>query len=176
MVYSVLLTIHTKTPREISFLCEAAQIVLPYARDAKLRSLADRILAMADRHHVDRQSLVVLVLLSCIYANPKAPAADSIGRMILKPKQDFGPADAYNAISDLRHIELAALGHAHIATDARFALCTSDVGVASLWCALGIRDITETAEETEFTVDYMPELLPRLTDLKEIGHMLAGRA
>lgn len=176
MVYSVLLTIHTKTPREIAFLCEAAQIVLPYASDAKLRSLADRILALADRHNVDRQSLALLVVLSCIYANPKAPAADYIGRMILKPTQDFGPADAYNAVSDLRHIELAALGYAHIATDSGFALCTSDMGVASLWCALGIRDMTETAGETEFTVDYLPELFPRLTDLEEIAHMLAGRA
>ena len=52
----------------------------------------------------------------------------------------------------------------------------SSPAVASLWCALGIRDITETAGETEFTIDYMPELFPRLTYLEEIAHMLAERA
>ena len=95
--------------------------------DAKVRSVAKQILGAADRLNVDRQSLAVLVALSCLFEDPRS-GMTSIGRKILKPRQTYTAEEAYNAICDLRHIELAAFGHAWV-TEGQFALCTSDKAV-----------------------------------------------
>jgi len=48
--------------------------------------------------------------------------------------------------------------------------------VASLWCALGIRDIVGTTTGTEYTFDFSPELFPRLNEaaIGEIASLLAA--
>ncbi len=166
--------IHAKTPLEMAFLCEISPVLTEPTSDAKLRTAVEQILATADRFNVARQSLAVLLALSSLYEDPRF--GSSIGRQILKPKHTYGPPNAYNAISDLRHIELAALGHAW-ATNAQFALCTCDRAIASLWCALAIRDVIETATGPEFTIDYSSDLFPRLTDvaaLSEIASLLSS--
>ena len=174
LAYSQLQAIHANTPREIEFLCEISPLLVIPTSPAKLRSVADRILATADGHKVDRQSLAVLVALSCLFEDPQS-ATKSIGRKILKPTPTYDAGDAYNAICDLRHIELAAMGHAFV-TQGTFALCTSDKAVASLWCALGIRDIVQSSTGTEYTFDFAPELFPRLnkTVISEIASLLAA--
>jgi hypothetical protein len=159
--YAQLLAMNEKTAPETEFICDICSLIVETTADSKLRSVTDQILSAADRFGVDRQSLAVLLALSCLFEDRHSGA--SIGRQILKPKKNYGPADAYNALSDLRHIELAALGHAWVANGS-FALCTSDRAVASLWCALGIRDVVETATGPEFTIDYSSALFPRLTD------------
>jgi hypothetical protein len=168
LAYTQLQASHTNTPCEIEFLCEIASLLVVPTSDAKVRSVAERILETAARLEVDRQSLAVLIALSCLFEDPRS-GTDSIGRKILKPKQTYTAADAYNAICDLRHIELAAFGHAWV-TQGQFALCTADKAVASLWCALGIRDLVSTAAGAEYTFDFSPELFPRLTEVA-IGEM-----
>jgi hypothetical protein len=172
MAYAQLQAMHAKTPREIEFICEVCPLLVVPTAATNLRSVAERVLATADRLSVDRQSLAVLTALSCLFEDPSS-GTWSIGRKILKPKQTYKAADAYNAICDLRHIELAALGHAWM-VNGRFALCTSDRAVASLWCALGIRDVVETATGPEFTIDISSELFPRLTEttISEIANLL----
>lgn len=157
-----------------NFLCEISSFLAAPTSGAKLRYAADRILETADRHKVDRQALAVLIALSCLFEDSQSNIK-SIGRNILKPTQTYDAGDAFNAICDLRHIELAAFGHAWV-TQGRFALCTSDKAVASLWCALGIRDITATATGTEYKFDFSPELFPRLNEaaIGEIASLLAA--
>jgi hypothetical protein len=174
IAYTQLQAIHANTPREIEFLCEVVNLLVAPTADAKLHSIADRILETAERVTVGRQSLAVLMALSCLFEDPRS-GTKSIGRKILKPNQTYEAADAYNAICDLRHIELAAFGHAWV-TQGQFALCTSDKAVASLWCALGIRDVVQTSTGTEFTFDFSPELFPRLTEaaIGEMASLLAA--
>jgi hypothetical protein len=174
LAYAQLQAIHANTRREIEFLCEISLLLVAPTSDARLRSVADRILETAHRHKVDRQSLAVLLTLSCLFEDPQS-STKSIGTKILKPRQTYEAGDAYNAICDLRHIELAATGHAWV-TSGRFALCTSDKAVASLWCALGIRDIVGTTTGTEYTFDFSPELFPRLNEaaIGEIASLLAA--
>lgn len=168
---------HARTPREIEFLCEVVPSLVERTSDVKLSAVTDRILTAADRLSVDRQALVVLVALSCLYEDPRS-GAPSIGREILKPTKGYASGDAYNAVSDLRHIELAALGHAWVA-EGGFALCTCDRALASLWCALAMRDVVETATGPEFTIDISSDLLQRLTDadaISRVGSLLGPAA
>lgn len=173
LAYSQLHAVHSNTPREIGFFCEISRFLVAPTSDTKLDSVRNRILDAAATHKVDRQSLSVLIALSCLFENPQS-SIKSIGRRILKPSQTFDVGDAYNAICDIRHIELAATGHAWVTEG--FALCTSDRAVASLWCALGIRDVIATATGTEYTFDFSPELFPRLQDtaIREIASLLAA--
>jgi hypothetical protein len=174
MAYSQLRALHANTPREVDFFCEIGPLLAAPTSGKKLRTVADRILAAAERVGVDRQSIAVLVALSCLYEDPQS-RTKSIGRSILKPKSVYVAGQAYNAICDLRHIELAAAGQAWV-TRGRFALCTSDKAVASLWCALGIRDFVATAAGTEYTFDFSPELFPRLDEagIAEVATLLAA--
>ena len=174
LAYAQLQAIHANTPSEIEFICEISPLLVAPTSGAKLRSVADRMLEIADRHKVGRQSLALLIALSCLFEDPQS-RSKSIGRKILNPSQTYNAGDAYNAISDLRHIELAATGHAWV-TQGSFALCTSDKAVASLWCALGIRDIVQTTTGAEYTFDFSPDLFPRLTEagIREMASLLAG--
>jgi hypothetical protein len=174
LAYAQLQAMHANTPREIEFLCEICPLLAVPISDARLHCVANHILETAKRLGVNGQALAVLVSLSCLLQNPRS-GTWSIGQKVLKPKQRYAPADAYNAISDLRHIELAAVGHAGVTQD-QFALCTCDRAVAALWCALAMRDFTETATGPEFTIDYSPELFPRLTEsgIREIASLLAA--
>jgi hypothetical protein len=175
VAYAQLQAMHARTPREIAFFCEICPLLVAPTSDARLRSVCDRVLAVADQLGVDRQSLAVVAALSCLFEDPRS-GAWSIGRNILKPKQRYEPADAYNAISDLRHIEMAALGHAST-VDAQFAFCTSDRAVAALWCVLRIHDVVETVTGPEFMIDYLQELFPRLTEaaINEVVSLLSTR-
>lgn len=174
MAYTQLQAMHANTRGEIEFFCEVSAFLFAPMADAKIHSGAERIIETAERFNVDRQSLAVVVALSCLFEDPRS-GTTSIGRKILKPRQAYTAADAYNAISDLRHIELAAFGHAWV-TEGRFALCTSDKAVASLWCALGIRDVVATATGAEYTFDFSAELFPRLTEgaIAEMASSLAA--
>jgi hypothetical protein len=174
IAYSQLQALHANTPREIEFFCEISPLLEAPTSGAKLRLVADRILAASERAGVNRKSLAVVIALSCLYEDPRSRTR-SIGRRILKPKRAYDAGDAYNAICDLRHVELAAAGQA-LTTHGRFALCTSDKAVASLWCALGIRDVITTVTGTEYTFDFSPELFPRLDEdgIREIAGLLAA--
>jgi len=174
IAHAQLEAMHENTPREIEFLCEISPLLAVPTAHAKVRAITGRILEAADRLNVDRQSLAVVTALSCLCENPRS-GTPSIGRGILKPAPTYSAGDAYNAICDLRHIELAASGHAWV-TAGKFALCTSDKAVALLWCALGIRDVVATAEGAEYAFDFSQELFPRLTEVAigEMAGMLAA--
>jgi hypothetical protein len=160
--------------REIEFVCQVNPLLVEATATQSLPSVRDRILATAHRIGVDRQSLAVLVALSCLYEDPGS-SQKSIGRKILKPRREYTSSDAYNAVNDLRHIELAAFAHAYVAGEP-FAFCTCDKAVALLWCALGIRDVTQTPEGTEYVYDFGVDMFPRLRDegVGEIASLLAS--
>jgi hypothetical protein len=64
---------------------------------------------------------------------------------------NYSAEDAYNAISDLRHIELAALSQA-VLPDRAFALCTNDRGLALFWSALEFRGTATEVKEVAWAV------------------------
>ena len=132
--------------------------------------VAEAIVRASDKFELNRASLASLAVFSCLYEDVSG-TIPAIGRQILKPKAAYSEAEAFNALSDLRHIELAAAGQAIFKQEA-FALCTCDKPMALLWSALfahGELSPNGTIELTfELTNDLFSRLSPdELLDLKQ---------
>jgi len=160
--YDQLLALEDRTKRDASFVAESIPLVLNRVARGKEASTLKQILATAERAGVIRNAPVVLAVLSVLFEDVHGREA-SIGRLLLKPTKEYDIGDAYNAVNDLRHMELAALGHGIFGHEP-FALCTNDRAMALFWCALSIRG--ESTEETLLNFHYTltRELLPRLSD------------
>jgi hypothetical protein len=112
---------------------------------------------LCPRHH--RRS-------SCIHEDTKQPEW-SIGRRLIKPHQ---PANAYNAVADLGHIELLLMTRA-LEELAPFSLLTQDKALAALWCALGPRFKEDLQPGMRFTMRPDQRLFAGLTH-EQIVHIL----
>ena len=117
-----------------------------------------------------RLGFPLVAALSCIYEGDKSI---SPARKVLKPSPRYGKEEAYNALADLRHLELKLAG-ATAVHDGEFALCTSDIGLALFWCGL---PCALKADGKTFSSSLTPDLFPRLgeQDLVRLGNRLAGR-
>jgi hypothetical protein len=121
---------------EIQFLMEVAPRLTRRCEAVNLMQLEEQILATADSLGITGKSLTVLAALSCLYER-----ADGGGllaaRQILRPSVSYSAENAYNALSDLRIIEIqiSSFGLGEPTNH----VCTRDVGIAGLWCMLGAR-------------------------------------
>lgn len=107
------------------------------------------IIVAADLHGVRRQSLVVLAALSAVAVpNGKSPA-----KRLLKFRNGYTEADAYNALADLRAIELFIAMLCFFPGEA-IQLCTADKSLALLW--VGIQASNFARVGTGFTYDMTP--------------------
>lgn len=108
----------------------APRMVSPVARRDVEARWSDVALA-ADLHSVSRQSLVVLAALSAVAVpNGKSPA-----RNLLKFRNGYTKGDAYNALADLRALELFIGCHCLFPGEP-MQLCTADKPLALLWAGI----------------------------------------
>ena len=170
--YEQLQQLRTRNLREESFLLEVIPMVLNRLSGSNQHTVVNDILTVADKKKLQRQSFVVLAALSCVFEDASG-SVFQIGRGVLKPKARYADAAAYNAISDLRNIELAAVTQA-IFPNEPFALCTNDRAVAYLWSALAPRAALREDRSIGLTFDISTELLPRLNneEIAELKHRL----
>jgi hypothetical protein len=113
------------------------------------------ILTAADECSLDRSTLVVLAALSALVA----PQGASPAMGLLKPKREYGAADAYNALCDLRSLELLVCSLAFFPEE-RTQLCTADKNLALFWCGLQLSDIERGAQGATFKVHPHLALIP----------------
>lgn len=172
--YAQLEAFDERSAAEIEFLRQTSGLVAERVPRRREREVLSKIVATADRLGLDRAALVVLVVISCLFEDLHGSSA-SVGRRIIKPKQNYSTANAFNAINDLRHVELAAAGQTYFGENA-FHLCTCDRGIAMLWCALSLRGVSPARGAIEFTFDLTNELFPRLSDeeILELKELLAA--
>lgn len=159
---------------ETRFLSSTVPLVLDRVSRQREGSVRDAILKAAESAGVKKMSLVVLAVLSCLYEDVHG-SQPSIGRRILKPTTSYTAEDIYNALADLRHIELAVAGQIYFG-DGGFALCTCDRGIALFWAALLPRGQLMPNGHFEFTFDLASDLFPRLNDQQagELHDLLAA--
>ena len=162
VAYGELQQLCTRNLREQAFLLEVIPMVLNRLSGARQKTIVKDIFIVADNNRLQRQSFVVLATLSCVFEDASG-AAFQIGRRVLKPMVQYADADAYNAISDLRNIELTAVTQALFPNEP-FALCTNDRAVAYLWSALAPKANLREDKSFGLTFDISTELLPRLTN------------
>ncbi len=165
--YNLLCDSNVRYEKEKSFLVEISEIISTQfsKRDKKNQEKArDGIFSTANKHQLNRDSIVLIyATLSCLYQ----VGGRSPGWKVLKPKRNLSAQDAHNAISDIRNIEVAAAMQAFFLKDGSngVALCTQDIGLAELWCAMNPK--AELTKEQTFigewfaTKDLFPQLNPK---------------
>ncbi|MDR3371501.1 hypothetical protein [Rhodoferax sp.] len=158
--YAQLEAFDSRPAQEIAFLQEVCPTLVNRPNRLNGWKLAKEVLCAADKHQVNRASIVCLAALSCLFEHDhgKPPA---IGRRILKPKNTYSEEMAFNALSDIRHIELAAAGQALFKQEA-FSMCTCDRGLALIWSALSLNGEFNAPNDFELTFNLTSDLFQRL--------------
>lgn len=131
----LLLSYARDIPKEVALLVEAGPFLANRRSFVRVEADKKRILDMAAHHKVPSANLLVITMLSCLlefaHGTPPSPA-----RLVLKPRIQMMPEQAYNAVADLRALELLAAASQW--TGGATALLTRDRGLARLWDLLGI--------------------------------------
>jgi len=161
--YEQLTAFNRRHTRELRFLLSACPLVAQRVANGRTDKLANELLNLADKHDVARSSLVTLCVLSCLFEDVHG-LVRAIGKGILNPKAPYSEKAAYNALSDLRHIELAAVTHASLPLKDTFHLCTSDWALAALWSAVRFRGNPVAQGVVPLMFSVTSELLSRLSD------------
>lgn len=160
--YAQLEAFNNRAEHEIAFLQEVCPKLVNRPSRRNEWRFAGEIFGAADKHQINRASIICLAALSCLFEHDHGEPP-AIGRRILKPKMIYSEQMAFNALSDLRHIELAAAGQALFKQEA-FSLCTCDRGLALLWSALSLNGEFKAENSLEFTFNLTTDLFQRLQE------------
>lgn len=168
--YEFLLQFEDKVGAESSFLIAASPILTDPTAKGKEKSKLDALIKLAQEHRIEPISLVFIAVISCLYEDNKG-VKFSIGRKLLK----FGPATyspemAFNALSDIRHIEMTAQVQIMFQSEGIYSLATCDKALAAFWCALSpINKLDVNSKLFRFSLH--EELTPRLSMVEFKGLM-----
>jgi len=137
------------------------QAVAPLLKDpmaaSRLEAVEEAILGEAQARGLER-CFVVLTALAVLYESPGG-ADGGAARAVLKPSDPYTEADAYNALADLRQLELLAASRG---MPQSVALLTADQRLALLWCGLRVQDVQVGATMTHIRLNPDAALFPRL--------------
>lgn len=141
--------------RRQAFLLDIAPSLDPPTSHRMRNTRWREILEAADRNGVARTALVVLAALSAA----AVPNSGSPAKKVLKFRPGYAAGDAYNALADLRSLELMIHLYA-LFPEERPALFTADKALALFWT--GIEAHGFQTESDGFTCDLAPveALLP----------------
>lgn len=123
--------------------------------ESKKAQLWDETLAVAQECGVDTRSLVVLAVLSSI----SVPLDKSPAKRLLKPSLDYSAEDAYNALADLRSLEMLIYLFA-LFPDQQIMLCTGDKNLALLWAGIRASKFSWSGKGATFTISPVEAFLP----------------
>ncbi|MGC9370855.1 MAG: hypothetical protein ACP5DX_15055 [Paracoccaceae bacterium] len=140
--------------RQAFLLRLAPSLKAPIARK-HLEQRWDEVLDAADACGVPPNSLVVLAALSCV----AVPGGASPAKALLKFKDGYDAGDAYNALADLRSLEVLV----HIFTifpDEDVQLCTADKNLALFWTGIRASNFTRSGPRVSFDLDPVEQILP----------------
>ena len=145
--------------RETEFLVRTIPLVAHRVSDSRLEKVRAQILSTAKQLRLKTHSLAPLAVLSCLYEKVDG-SGFLAARKLLKPGTTYTRKAAYNALSDLRAVEMfmASLGF----NREPFAFCTCDRAIAAFWCGLNGHDSHWENERPSFTVSLTEDLFPRL--------------
>ena len=115
----------------------------------------NEVLDAADAFGVPRDSLVVLAALSSV----AVPGGASPAKALLKFKDGYDAADAYNALADLRSLDM--LIHIFAAfPDEIVQLCTADKSLALFWTGICASNFWGDGQNISYDMEPVEGLLP----------------
>jgi len=141
--------------RKQAFLLEIAPALVSPTSRALLDTRWQEVLEAADRHQVPRNSLVVLAALSAV----AVPNSGSPAKKLLKFRPIYTAGDAYNALADLRSLEILINLFALFPYE-RVALFTADRALALFWAGIQAHDFRRVGENAHFELAPVEALLP----------------
>lgn len=141
--------------RKQAFLLDIAPSLDPPTGQRLLDTRWREILEAADRNGVPRTTLVVLAALSAA----AVPNSGSPAKKVLKFRPGYAAGDAYNALADLRSLELLIHLYA-LFPEERPALFTADKALALFWAGIQAHDFRKEPDGLTFDLAPVEELLP----------------
>lgn len=145
-----------RAEKETRFFRAVAPLLAKKIEDEQLSDVENRVLELCDLHGLRRESVALLAVLAKVY---EGEAHRLIGKLLLKFNSSYSDGDAYNALADLRQVELMA---AAANMPGRYALLTQDRGLTALWS--GMRPRSAAVGQDRMRVHFSPDpaLFPRL--------------
>jgi hypothetical protein len=115
----------------------------------------NEVLDAADACDVRRNSLVVLAVLSTV----SVPNGASPTKALLKFKDGYSAADAYNALADLRSLEILITLFA-LFSEEIIQLCTADRNLALFWAGMRAHNFRYNGSSSSYGLSPVDGLLP----------------
>ena len=157
--YEIVQSFALRYEAELKFLLGVAPMIVERHRESALMRTEREMLQVAFVSGVQRESLVTLAALSCLY-EPRDGSEPRIGRGILKPSEAYSEELAHNAIADLRALEVLAAVNALYSQSAAF--CTRDKYLAAFWCGIQVTHPQWRDGAVTFGITLRRQLFPRL--------------
>lgn len=151
-------TAQARTPRMQEFLLELSPKLAAPVGKADRQARWEEVLDAAQVRGIPHSSLTVVAALSAILVqNGNSPA-----RRLLKFRHNYTRQLAYNALADLRSLEMLMLIFG-LFPDQRVMLCTADKDMALFWA--GLRASNFVVNGGQLTYNLAPtDLMPGITD------------
>jgi len=147
------------------FLLKAAPLLSAPAGKAKRLDLLDQMFELAYACGISKASILMLTVLSAASAGQSMNPA----RKLLKPRNPYTKKDAYNALSDLRALDLL-IGACADFPNLQVSLMTNDKALALLWSGLQAHSFRRNGLKIEYSINPHRALFNVLSD-KEVEHM-----
>lgn len=147
----------TGMERKQEFLMRMAPKLQAPTSATKKQQLWEESLTLASDCGVPINSLVVLAVLSSI----SAPMGNSPAKRLLKPSATYSAEDAYNALADLRSLEILMCLFA-LFPEQRIMLCTGDKNLALFWAGIRASKFEWVGKAASFTLSPVEAFLPNV--------------
>ncbi|WP_186043950.1 hypothetical protein [Burkholderia gladioli] len=141
------------------FLIKAAPLLATPIARKQLPDLWFQLLELADRHGVARASMLVCALVSASAAHPAMNPAMGV----LKPRRQYTEKNAFNALADLRALDLLIAAGTDF-PDKRVALLTEDRALALFWVGMQTHNHRRDGTSIRYAMNPHKAMFARLSD------------
>jgi hypothetical protein len=151
--------------RKQKFLLKAGPSLSAPVGKAKRLKLLDQMFELALACGISKASMLMLTVLSAASAGQSMNPA----RKLLKPRNPYTKKDAYNALSDLRALDLLIAACADF-PNLQVSLMTNDKALALLWSGLQAHSFQRNGAHIQYSINPHRALFNGLSD-EELKHM-----
>jgi hypothetical protein len=142
--------------RKQRLLLQLAPMLAAPVSQANVDSRWEQIMTALDTAGVNRNSLLSVALIS-VLTNPGGSCA---ARRILKFHPGYNAGDAYNALCDLRSLDILITLFSVFPTEF-IQVCTADRSLALFWVGLGASGFQRTGNTTRFELNPHQAVIPQ---------------
>ncbi len=157
--YGIVRGLQQRYESDIAFLLSVSKHLHAITASRLLEKVEGVLFELCAKLDPKPSPFVMLAALSSLYESASGEQP-SIGRSIIKPKPQYATADAHNAVSDLRSLELLLCTFQFQSPAATF--CTRDKALTEFWVAIKASEVCKSGTGISFHAKLEPELFPRL--------------